>query len=372
MTVLPPIRHRASQRGLTLIELMISVTLGLIIVAAMTYLYINSRGAYRTNQGAAQIQDAGRFAVDSISRDVRRAGSLGCATANSIAAASTPVSFSTIALGPGAAFNPAAGSVSGLRAVSPGSNVFPATPPAGFSATGVNYYAGDVLTLWTAAGPPVSVVSPDPAASVVNVADPGGIGAGDLALISNCRQATLFRVTSATGTGPSALAFGSASNSSPDLTGAMQPVYSSGEPGTTVQRYDQVTYFVGVNPALPAAVRRPALYRCSLDTGCDAVADNVENMDIVYGVGTPVTVGGVTTLAAPTFQHADAMAGNWQNVVSIRVALVAVGSDPGGANSRQTLMFGDSAAGAPVAWTAPDTRLRQVFTVTAALRGLVQ
>ena len=39
---------------------------------------LGSRGAYRGNEGLARIQEAGRFAIDSITRDIRRSGALGC------------------------------------------------------------------------------------------------------------------------------------------------------------------------------------------------------------------------------------------------------------------------------------------------------
>jgi len=48
-----------------------------VVVGAVTYLYVGSRGAYRGNEGLARIQE-GRFAIDSITRDIRRSGALGC------------------------------------------------------------------------------------------------------------------------------------------------------------------------------------------------------------------------------------------------------------------------------------------------------
>jgi len=53
---------------------MVSITIGLVVVGAMTYLYIGSKGAYRGNESLARIQEAGRFALDAITRDVRSAG----------------------------------------------------------------------------------------------------------------------------------------------------------------------------------------------------------------------------------------------------------------------------------------------------------
>ena len=68
---------RRAQRGLTLIELMISIAIGLVVIGAVTYMYVGSKGAYRGNESVARIQEAGRFALDSITRDIRRTGALG-------------------------------------------------------------------------------------------------------------------------------------------------------------------------------------------------------------------------------------------------------------------------------------------------------
>src|SRR3974390_200446 len=77
-----PMRRR--QRGLTLIEAMISITIGLVVIGAVSYVYLSSKGAYRGNESIARIQEAGRFALDAITRDLRRGGALGCGTAASV------------------------------------------------------------------------------------------------------------------------------------------------------------------------------------------------------------------------------------------------------------------------------------------------
>ena len=75
------------------------------------------------------------------------------------------------------------------------------------------------------------------------------------------------------------------------------------------------------------------------------------------------------------FESAAAVtaANAWPNVVSVRVSLIAVGDQMGIAPAAQSFPFhGAGTGGTPVTWTAPDTRLRQVFTVTATLRDRLQ
>lgn len=62
-----------SQKGLSLIELMIAMTLSLIVAAAMIALFISSRQSYRVNENMSRLQENARFAVAFISRDLRMA-----------------------------------------------------------------------------------------------------------------------------------------------------------------------------------------------------------------------------------------------------------------------------------------------------------
>lgn len=65
--------HRSRQRGLTLIELMIAVTLGLLIVAALASLYINSTRSYREDDQYARMLENGRFAMRFLADDLQMA-----------------------------------------------------------------------------------------------------------------------------------------------------------------------------------------------------------------------------------------------------------------------------------------------------------
>ncbi|HJV85878.1 MAG TPA: PilW family protein [Noviherbaspirillum sp.] len=60
-------------RGLTLVELMVSIALGLIIVMATSALLLSTKAGYLHQDDEARIQDAGRFAVDLIARSLRTA-----------------------------------------------------------------------------------------------------------------------------------------------------------------------------------------------------------------------------------------------------------------------------------------------------------
>ncbi|MQM39532.1 hypothetical protein KBTX_03561 [wastewater metagenome] len=62
------------QQGLTLIELMIALVLGLMLSAGAVQLFIANKQSYRLQDALARVQENGRFAVHRLSRDIRMAG----------------------------------------------------------------------------------------------------------------------------------------------------------------------------------------------------------------------------------------------------------------------------------------------------------
>lgn len=71
----PVYRKRAAiQSGLTLVELMISIVLGMLIVAAAITLMLSSKSSYVGEDDSARLLDTGRYAIESMTRTVRQAG----------------------------------------------------------------------------------------------------------------------------------------------------------------------------------------------------------------------------------------------------------------------------------------------------------
>ncbi len=73
-----PLMFRSRQAGLSLIELMISLVIGLILMLGITQVFIASHSASRLSEGVARAQENGRFALDFLERDIRMAGHMGC------------------------------------------------------------------------------------------------------------------------------------------------------------------------------------------------------------------------------------------------------------------------------------------------------
>lgn len=64
-------------RGITLVELMIAMAIGVGLIAAAVSLYAKGRSAYRVNESVARIQEQARFALAVIEPDIEMAGHYG-------------------------------------------------------------------------------------------------------------------------------------------------------------------------------------------------------------------------------------------------------------------------------------------------------
>src|SRR5262245_33194165 len=69
---------RSRMTGLTLVELMIAMTLGLISVAAVGWVYLGTMQTYRTHDAMSRLQEGARHAFELIGKDLRMTGVTGC------------------------------------------------------------------------------------------------------------------------------------------------------------------------------------------------------------------------------------------------------------------------------------------------------
>ncbi len=352
------------QRGLSLIELMITMTIGLIVTGALLYVFVGSRGAYRTNENLARVQETGRFALDYIGNDMRMVSYAGChsrglSTSNTLVVARPAITFT--------------GTGDGVVGFENG---------AGWTnSTGIARVRGDVFSVRRASGTGVEIAAtPDQVGGKVYIKNNCmKLRKSDLVILASCENAVAFRITNtplntcdgsvgsvelqnaATGAGTD----GSQGNGNNGfVTGPtsyqIPASLFSVNTRASVFRFDEVTYFIGANPA-----GHPGLYRSSINGGTEELIENVEDMDIVYGVD--LTGDGT----ADSFLKADAIT-NWSLVVSVRISLLVVGADDGVTTSAQTYVLRDNDGdGVLDTDTAPDRRLRQVFTTTVALRNRI-
>ncbi len=76
MSLRPVPPHRVA--GISLIETMIAMVIGLVLMLGVAQVFLASRAASRLAEGNGRAQENGRFALEFLQRDIRMAGHFGC------------------------------------------------------------------------------------------------------------------------------------------------------------------------------------------------------------------------------------------------------------------------------------------------------
>lgn len=70
------------QRGVTLVELMVAITIGLMVMAGVVQLYATSSRTQKVQEGTSRLQENARFVFARLAKDISPAGFMGCADFN--------------------------------------------------------------------------------------------------------------------------------------------------------------------------------------------------------------------------------------------------------------------------------------------------
>ncbi|UTW46476.1 prepilin-type N-terminal cleavage/methylation domain-containing protein [bacterium SCSIO 12696] len=168
-------------KGLSLVELMISITLVSIILAGVVKLYSDSHRSSLANEGVARTQEGIRYVLDHISRSAARAGYMGCAQFNPQGSgdSSNVLNFIDTSTDTGRLYD------------------FEDGPVFGTNDNGLN--GSDTLVLRSAiTGSGVRVTSSDDDSVTVDAGElaASGIERGDVVIVSDCANINIFMVTS--------------------------------------------------------------------------------------------------------------------------------------------------------------------------------
>lgn len=346
------------QRGLSLIELMISITLGLILLTGVMQMFLSSRAVFSTQQGMSRIQESGRLAMEFVSRDVRMAGYMGCVS-QSGADLSNALKNSDkfpyrMNIG-----------LEGYKAPLPvaADTVLSPAPVAGTDVLVVRSASGDgarVSTINT--GTEVLMTGDEVAGGCSDGSDSyGGICASDILIVSDCIKARIFQTTEATPSGAEVSleheAAGTPGNALADWTvgGKVDMVF---QPGADVLSMNHIVYYIGLG-----ASGQPALFQNINGVSPSLeLLEGVEDMRLFYSrADTPATYVPV----------ADLPAGIWaveeNPVVSVRVELLVRSTEDGVLEESQTFVFPSGSAARKA--IPADRRMRQIFTSTVGIRS---
>lgn len=65
---------RESQRGFSIVELMVGMAIGLFLLIGLSQMFLNTRSATRHEENLARMQESGRIAIELLSREIRKVG----------------------------------------------------------------------------------------------------------------------------------------------------------------------------------------------------------------------------------------------------------------------------------------------------------
>jgi len=349
------------QSGFTLIELMISMVLGLLLLASLVYVYTNSAQSFRAQSALALIQSNARYAFEIMGVDIRQTGFTGAdTTPTNVVGTPSPTTLSTLI----DLANPLVGYENTYPPNRNPSGCASACYRAGTDSLTVvrvdteNKYA---VTAHTGTSPYTFTVSPWPTSNPP--------AAGEVFVAADYTHAAIFQAGTATSSpNVSYGAGGSPGNSSTTLGNFYGSTPAAGTYVLALYRLSGVSYYIGTNSA-----GEPALYRdklgqsgATMNSTAEELIEGVEDMEVTYGVDTDATpdfaVNGywtATEVAAGTNGTLNIPGSTasdyWKRVLSVRITLTLV--------SQQGEAVG-------TAGTTVDSRLlRKSFTNTIAIRN---
>lgn len=345
------------QRGVSLVEMMVALVLGLVLSAGVIQIYVANKQAYRAADATSRLQENARFAMEVLTRDIRMAGYQGCGgeartvvntldpDGNGYSAFlydfSVPLGGSDWDTTDSAWYPSLDATVSGSSPVE-GSDVI--------SLRGI--FDGESATV---TGQPSDIS--DCAGSSYNeanvkVSDPSGFSQGDIVIVSSCSNAAVFQITGTTGTGSDVLLH-STTAATPTPGNATKQLGACYVGTGEVAKITTRSFFIGDN-----ASGVPSLYRKDGSAAAEELVEGVQNMQILYGEDTDLAFDG----SANRYRPADDV-GDWSRVVSVRISLLLRSPEDNVVSAPQTYTFNDSEV------TAADRRLRRVYTTTIGLRN---
>jgi type IV pilus assembly protein PilW len=337
------------QKGLSLIELMISITLGLILMTGVVQMFLSSKTTFATQQGVSRVQETGRLSVDFIAKDLRMAGYAGLGSrlvrvVNSTGAAATVfnnyVDGVSVLAAPQAGLGLAGTDMLIIRGAL-NSNSAPLTAATSVTGAGVG-------TLTTA------LVSEEAGGCGVAVPRYNGICLIDTLVVSDYKKSYVFIPTGITKLNATTVTINYAGTWGGDPINPNQFFTI----GARVSATTNVAYYIDTGTS-----GRPSLFQQINGVNPLELLEGVSDMSIAYSrANTPTNF----------VSAVGALGGLWNNVanslVGIRIDLLTESIENNVLESPQQYTFaGTAITGNPA--DATDRRLHQTFSTTIALRN---
>lgn len=301
MKNLKALDYEQTQRGFSLIELMIAIALGALVVGAAVGIFATNRQTFVAVENVAKIQDSARVAFEILSRDIREAGGNAC---------DKDVTVANLLNGSGSNWwdnwnNPVLGFEGGIAA----------------SAAGT-----DALQLMSGSTSVYTVAGHNPNSAQISLnTSTHDLVAGDILMACDQNRASIFQMSGPMSTNATVVHNGGAGSPGncgnglglPACVGPQGTAYEYG-PNSQVARLSATQWYVANNPA-PRTTR--SLYRAALRTNGSAlpeeITEGVRDMQLTYFL-----------LDDDQYRSASAItAAQWASVKAVRVVLTLEGNE---------------------------------------------
>lgn len=340
-----------TQRGLTIVELMVGLALGLFLLGGVLQIYLSSNQTYRSTDALSRMQENARFAMDFLQADIREAGYKGACgrgqpLKNHLDKNSADYDESLFSIGDG---------ILGWEASNGG---YPLSDYRENTDTILIKHGATWSGLTASGNTPVN-------ASTINLTAASGIEQGAIMLISDANGCELFQKSNAaTASTLTKAGGGTPGNAQPgedfsnhykgdiEISILQSAIYYVSEPDGGLPSLHRVIYNDGTASAYPDET---------------ALVEGIADLQICYGIDNN------NDASVDAYQKANAI-GDWENVIAARVTVVAISPQTNVATEAVSVRFTDC-DGTVVTRDSShydelaQRRIAQAFTSTIALRN---
>lgn len=303
----------AVAKGMSLIELMVSLIIGLLVVGSAIAIFISNSQTYTATENVGRIQENMRTSYELMARDIREAGASACAKGLPVSNVLNNANTSWWSTWTG---------ITGYDSTQ-------AFPDAAFGTTAGTRVSGtDAIQLMSSSNSGISVESHNPTSAMIRLnTSTHDLRAGDILMACDYLQASIFQMSGPNATNATVVhntgntvTPGNCSNGLglPTLCGP--PVggtpYEFG-PNSTIAKLRAVRWYIGNNPNGGRSLYQASLNNAggTVTAAPQEIAEGVQNLSFTY------LVNGVYLPAA------SISAANWGVVSAVRVNLVLQGNE---------------------------------------------
>lgn len=345
------VSFKNNQKGVTLLELILAISIGLVIIAGALSFFVSNQQTYRLQKAVSSIQSNGQYIVSTLTSDLRMAGYGGC--------------YPDLSSGVENLLNDQTDLGWNLSAPVLGYNNVTTSASIG-GITGMTADS-DVLVLKSMGQTADLAVDSDTNTIKIDN-DNTAFSDGQILLVTDCINASLFQVDSVT---PAA--------STTTLTHTLAVMIPGNTTDTMNNRFSTdaevaplvtLMYYLAEGKNGHSALH---LAQLGVTGGTTVTIDALEiipdirNMQFVYGVDTN------GDLDVDQYQDASAVS-DWSRVISVRVALLVVSDSDFITSKKSSYSFDTSGftfTKDSTATTGADRRMKRVFVGSSAIRNRI-